>query len=638
MLKQILIVILIGLSYFATLSAQNTRTFDGSQNNLSKPNWGAANTPLLRVTSNGYEDLISEPAGNERPNPRHLSNVLFGQEGIISDPLNMSDLTWVFGQFLDHDLTFVLDDLTEPMMINVPQGDIHFDPFGEGRAIVPMFRSAYDYSTGTGIDNPRQHVNSITSWIDGSNVYGSTVERSQWLRTRVDGKMKTSAGDLLPFNTTDGEFNGSIDPNAPHMDNANPTLRKLFIAGDARANEQPLLTSFHTLFVREHNRLCDEIKETNPSWNDEEIYQHARRKIIGFLQNITYNEWLPAMGVHLPEYTGYNPNVDPSIFNIFSAAAFRLGHTLVNPQIVRLTNEGDTIQQGSITLKDAFFNPLVLLTGGGIDPYFKGMATQTQQNLDCKVIDDLRNFLFGSPGAGGLDLAAININRGRDRGLPDYNTVRSNFGLDRATQFRDISKDTDVIAGMAEVYGSIDKIDPWVGMLAEDHLDGALFGPTIMTIMVQQFSALREGDRFYFEVDPGLSIEEALEIKKTKFVDIIRRNTEIDIMQENVFYAMPHENIPSFNGELEEENLNLIVYPNPIQETFNVSVYTSSPGNGILQIVDMLGRVILERPLDFLQGINTFNISEPISLTKGIYNVLVIKDNQIGSFKITRSR
>ncbi|MEL6923645.1 MAG: peroxidase family protein [Bacteroidota bacterium] len=617
------------------MMAQNTRTYDGSQNNLSNPNLGAANTQLLRYSTNGYHDGIAEPGGTDRPNPRQLSNMLFGQERIIQDPLNMSDLTWVFGQFMDHDLTFVLDDLTEPFMIRVPTGDVHFDPFGEGRAVVPMFRSAYDYTTGTEAGNPRQHINSITSWIDGSNVYGSSVERARWLRSNVDGKLKTSAGDLLPFNTVTGEFNDPIDPEAPHMDNANPTINKLFVAGDARANEQPLLLSVHTLFVREHNRLCDEIAEAHPSWNDEQIFQHARRIVIGIIQCITYEEWLPAMGVHLPEYTGYDPSVDPTIMNVFSAAAFRLGHTLVNPQIIRLTNEGDTLTQGSVGLRDAFFNPLIVVTGGGIDPYFKGMATQTQQNLDCKVIDDLRNFLFGAPGAGGLDLAAININRGRERGLADYNTIRSDFGLPAATQFRDITIDPETIAGMASAYGSVDQIDPWVGMLAEDHMENALFGPTIMTIMMQQFTVLRDGDRFYFEVDPGLSLEEVQDIRQTKMVDVIRRNTDIDIMQENVFYAMPHEDIPAFEGELPDNNLSMVVYPNPIGPEFSVGIFAGSAGNAQLQISDMLGRLIYETPVDLLQGENFIQMQQPNGMARGIYHISVIKENKVGSYRIS---
>ena len=171
------------------------------------------------------------------------------------------------------------------------------------------------------------------------------------------------------------------------------------------------------------------------------------------------------------------------------------------------------------------------------------MATQIQQDLDCKVINDVRNFLFGPPGAGGLDLAAININRGRERGIPDFNTVRSDFGLTPYTSFLDLTDNADEAALMQNVYGDINEVDAWVGMLAEKHMAGALFGETIMKIMEQQFFALREGDRFYFENDVLLSQAEKDEIKNTTLHEIIMRNTNILLMQENVFEAMDHGDI-----------------------------------------------------------------------------------------------
>jgi len=91
-------------------------------------------------------------------------------------------------------------------------------------------------------------------------------------------------------------------------------------------------------------------------------------------------------------------------------------------------------------------------------------------------------------------------------------------------------------------------IDPWVGMLAEAHMDNALFGETVMAIMHQQFTALRDGDRFYYENDPALSEEEKAMIKNTKFSDIIMRNTDIQLMQGNVFQATEHRSICGFYG------------------------------------------------------------------------------------------
>lgn len=538
--------ILTFLLFFTTLiQAQNVRTYDGTNNNLANPNFGATHSELVTKVSNGFGDFISTPGGTDRPHPRIVSNELFAQNGVFSDPLNMSDFLWVYGQFLDHDITLVGNDPTEDASIAINFNDIHFNPNGAFDVSIPMFRSHAMEGTGTSLVNPRKYTNEITHFIDASGVYGSDQERADYLRSNVNGKMRVSTGNLLPWNTVTGESGAVLDPGAPLMDNENPFNNELFVAGDPRANENPLLAGFHTLFVREHNRLCDEILAANPDWTDEEIYQHARRFVAGFIQNITFEEWLPEMGVYLDDYTGYDPTINPGISNVFSAAAFRLGHTLLNSNIVRVNNDGDTIPEGNLLLRDGFFQPHRIPDEGGLDPLFKGMGIQIQQDLDSKVVDDVRNFLFGPPGAGGLDLASININRGRERGLPDFNTVRGNFGLTPYTTFSEVCSDPAVVAVLTNLYGTVDKLDPWVGMLAEDHMSDALFGETIMKIMEDQFGRLRDGDRFYFENDPGLSEAEKEIIRTTNLHDIIMRNTGITLMQENVFQAMPHDSICS---------------------------------------------------------------------------------------------
>ena len=544
LLMERIILLIIALTFFQiSIFSQDNRTIDGSGNNLQNSDWGAAHTQLKRFTTVDYTDGIESPAGTSRPNPRTISNTLFAQDSLLNDPLNLSDFVWVFGQFIDHDITLT-GDSNENAFVQVPSGDPWFDPLGQGTALIFMRRSKEMAGTGTDPSNPRQHGNEITGWIDASNVYGSDLDRATWLRAFTDGKMKMSNYNLLPWNTFTGNFATPVDYDSPLMDDAVQISNYHFVAGDGRANENPLLVAFHTLFVREHNRLCDTLKIDNPNWTDEELYQHARKMVSGLIQNVVYSEWLPSMGVQLDTYSVYDEMVDPRILNVFSAAAFRMGHTLLNSTILRLDNDGNEIAGGNLQLQEAFFNPQTLLfLGGGIDPLFKGMGTQISQDLDCKVINDVRNFLFGPPGAGGLDLASININRGRERGLPDFNTVRVDFGLTPYTSFLELNSDTVIANSMEQLYGDINNIDPWVGMLAEEHMVDALFGETIMKVMEHQFTALRDGDRFYFENDNGLSSNEISEIKNTTLHDIIMRNTNITLMQPNVFEAMPHDDI-----------------------------------------------------------------------------------------------
>lgn len=613
------------LCFFASLAieAQEIRSFDGSGNNVLNPSWGAIETQLTRLSSISYIDLISEPSGSDRENARVISNKLFDQQDGIFDHKNLSDYVWVFGQFIDHDVSLVenFNFISNPqeLMTVVPPADDQF--FGQDELFFVM-RSKAAPGTGTDVDNPRQHLNLVSSYVDASMVYGSTEDRANWLRTFVNGKLKVSEGNLLPWNTYSGMFNDNVDPNAPFMADDTHSNIKMYVAGDVRANENPLLIAMHTLFVREHNRLCEQFKEEHPEWTDEQIYQHSRRWVIALIQSVLYDEWLPSLGMGMPVYNGYRPDVNPSVSNVFSAAAFRLGHTLISSSIIRMKNDGEPHAGGNMRLKDAFFNPLTVAFSGGIDPFLKGMGSQVQQNLDCKVIDDVRNFLFGEPGSGGLDLAVINIMRGRERGIPDYNTLRFDFGLPRVTAFNDICKDQEVNTVLEELYGSVDNIDPWVGLLAEDHMSESIFGELVMNIIEKQFRVIRDGDRFYFENDPGLSPYEIEEIKRTKFHDVIMRNTDIELMQLNVFEAMQHQDIP--NGPiLEEIDLTAEVYPNPVQGPYKVKIFAETSMDADVLLYNNQGILVYQDEWALYEGENFFDMEMGVDNPVGFYNMLI---------------
>lgn len=501
------------------------QTIDGSGNNLQSPLIGAAHTPLHRRVPADYDDGVASLAGSDRPSPREISNIVHAQEASIPNRQGYTDYLWQWGQFLDHDIDLTDGvDPAEPNAIPIPAGDAFFDPQGTGNQVMDFNRSTYDSQTGTGPDNPRQQINEITAWIDASNVYGSDEVRAAALR-ELDGsgRLKTSDGNLLPFNVAG-------------LPNAGGPSPALFLAGDVRANEQVGLTAMHTLFVREHNRLAERFAEANPDLDGDAIYQRARRRVAALMQVITYREFLPALlGRNaIRRYRGYDPSVDAGIRNVFSTAAYRLGHTLLSPLLLRVEADGAESTHGHLSLADAFFRPSRLTDEGGIEPILRGLAAQVCQSVDVFVIDEVRNFLFGLPGSGGFDLASLNIQRGRDHGLGNYLDTRAAFGLPPVQTMDDITANAEVAQRLEEAFGSPANMDLWSAALAEDPVRGAMVGPLLHAILVEQFTALRDGDRFWYQNVFGR--EEARRLENTRLSDVIRRNTDIGAeLPDNVF-------------------------------------------------------------------------------------------------------
>lgn len=494
------------------------RSIDGTGNNLADPLLGSAGQNLIRMADADYSDGIAEPAGAERPGAREISNQLSSVSGL--EARSGRDLTafiYVWGQFLDHDIDLSggPDDPAdeEAFDIPVPTDDVLFNPTGASDVVIPFTRSGFDSETGTSEDNPRQQVNEITSYIDGSQVYGSDQETADSLREFEGGRLLVRDEGLLPVNDQ-----GQV------------------VAGDIRAAENPSLTSLHTLFVREHNRIADQIAADEPGLTDEEIYQRARAVVIAEIQSITYNEFLPALlGQRaLTRYAGYDSTVNPTIANEFSTAAYRFGHSTLNDDLEFFGNDGRAVAD-AIELADAFFHPEVL-EETGIDSLLKYNASSLSQEIDLKMVDGLRNFLFGPPGSGGLDLAALNIQRGRDHGLADYNATRVAYGLDAYESFADLTSDPETQAKLETLYGDINDVDLWVGLLAEDHVRGASVGELTRTILADQFQRLRDGDRFYYQ--NVFSGRDLAIIEQTSLADVIERNTDVEGLQENVFFFL----------------------------------------------------------------------------------------------------
>lgn len=419
---------------------------------------------------------------------------------------------------------------TDELDITVPFGDHAFDPFFTGTQVIDLRRTTFDGTTGTNISNPLRHPNLVSAYMNASMVYGNDTSTANALRTlNGTGQLKVSENNLLPLNNTDFFPDGPL-PNSNRSLNDPATL---FATGDVRANENIGLTAMHTVFVREHNRLATEIQATNPELSGDEIYNQARKQVAAQIQHITYSEYLPLLigSDALDTYTGYDETADPAISHLFSAAAFRMGHTQSFSEFLLVDDNGEALP--SVSLRESTFNPEIIHQYG-IDAILRGLYAQSAEAIDTKVIDELRNTLFGPPGAGGIDLAAVDIERGRDVGLPDYNQARVDMGLAPVTSFAEITSDISIQAVLEQLYGTVDDIDVIVGGLAEDHVPGTMVGELFQAIMADQFTRLRDGDRFWYE-NGQFTQTELDDIRRTTLASLIQRNTDITTLPGYVF-------------------------------------------------------------------------------------------------------
>ncbi|KAG8567085.1 hypothetical protein GDO81_013493 [Engystomops pustulosus] len=553
---------------------QRYRMHDGTCNNLQHPTWGASLTAFQRLLKPTYQNGINLPRGlgtSEEsgvlplPLPRLVSTTMIGSETITPD-FQYTHMIMQWGQFLDHDLDQTIPALSmsrfsdsapcsqvcsnDPpcLPIDIPEND----PRGSsGRC---MFFARSSPVCGSGVTSLlmdsvyyREQVNMLTSYLDASNVYGSTEKESSELRDLTNQKGMLKAGQVVP---TSGKhlMPFAIGPPTECMRDERESSVPCFLAGDHRANEQLGLTSMHTLWFREHNRIAKVLLKLNQHWNGDKIYHEARKIVGAQMQHITYEHWLPKIfgetGLNmLGEYRGYDPNVNSGIFNSFATAAFRFGHTLINPTLYRLNESFQTIEEGHLPLHKAFFSPFRLIQERGIDPVLRGLyGVSAKMRVPAELLNlELTEKLFSAVHTVSLDLAAINIQRGRDHGIPPYNDFRVFCNLTSAQDFEDLKeeiKNQDIREKLRSLYGTPKNVDLFPALMVEDLVPGSRLGPTLMCLLVTQFKRLRDGDRFWYR-NPGVFTPAQLtQIKQASLARILCDNGDnIQHVQKDVFYV-----------------------------------------------------------------------------------------------------
>ena len=331
-----------------------------------------------------------------------------------------------WGQFLDHDLDLspVFDvecgcnyTKTCTPIIVAKNDDVFGIESSNGGTCLSFSRSIPACQVKSTTSVAREQINQITSYIDGSQIYGSTHKLALSLRLKTGGLLKQggkaeSSKGNLPF----------------QKDRPKGGVLPFFIAGDKRANEQTGLIVMHTLWLREHNRIAHALAKMNPCWDDERLYQVARKIVGAELQKITFYGFLPAVfgpyqSAFIHEYTGYSHFVDASVLNSFAAAAYRFGHSLVRSQLLRLNKNFTAMDIGHLNLSRAFFKPMTYFESFGTDGIARGLMVDVAGPADEVLSTVLTTELFAKePGGLGGDLASLNIQCGRDHGLPSYRT------------------------------------------------------------------------------------------------------------------------------------------------------------------------------------------------------------------------
>ena len=454
-----------------------------------EPAQGIAVHPFFRECS--CLDYPERVQSESLPNVRTLSNQYAAQGPTtrIPNPANLSSMVILYGQFVDHGITTSRSDPEAPKYV-IPVPEDPSDPF-HVHGIETLEVSQHVKTTDA--NGCTVSISFTSPKIDASNIYSYDAETASELRG-PDGTMKVVNSDA----------NGGFLPPNSHPEGHHETV---VFAGDHRADEHTGLLAMHTLWVREHNYWARWIKEKKPEWTSDQIYNKARQIVTAEYQRITYEEWLPALLGHPLDERREFPVPTAEISLEFAAAAFRFGHSGVNNFL------------GSIEMKNTFGN-VQLLIDDGVGSVLKTFSEMYMESIDGKVIDGLRNFLFGPLG---LDLNAINIMRGRDVGLPNWADAQRCFGFQPAPF--DEEKDF------------------FVGMLSQDPPPGQVLPDLIQQIIERQFKRLRDSDDSYFRwnTNSGHKLGSSVfsQVSKVTLADVIVRNTVLDStdIPSNVFYV-----------------------------------------------------------------------------------------------------
>ena len=418
----------------------------------------------------------------------------------------------------------------------------------------------------------------IEHHVDASSVFanGKTLVEAYPGLINPDGSVNEGAAASLASNFLGSGHNLLLDANR------GVSVLDHYIAGDGRANENITLTSMHTVWARNHNFHVENLQEAGVVGTPEELFQAAKMLNESEYQRVVFTEFADVLlgglrgdGDH--GFKEHNSDADPRISLEFAAAAYRFGHSLIADQLKIDGGNGSTFD---VQLKDAFLNPSQYASLG-VGNILSGIAGQQAEEADFNLVNAVRNDLVGTK----ADLFAFNVARGWDVGLGTINQVRKSLaastdpyigearghagnlsayvswddfqnrnGLsdatiaqfklaypdlvlapDKVAAFQAANPDIELVNG--NTVKGIDRVELWVGGMAEKHINGGQVGQTFWVILHEQFDRLQESDPFYYISRFGNFDFYEGELEGTTFADIVARNTGLTGLGENIFLA-----------------------------------------------------------------------------------------------------
>ncbi|XP_063974115.1 peroxidase-like isoform X2 [Diachasmimorpha longicaudata] len=543
------------------------RSIDGSCNNLENPRWGSALTAYSRILFPSYADGIESPRrASQKPNSLPGARVISTSLTRSADQFDVSRTLAVmqWGQFIANDMahTVVRKMVTtkEPISCCTSDGNFlaprHIHPhcayipvpekdpvYGQQQQRCMNYVRSLPVVKTDCTFGPIQQMNQVTHFLDGSTIYGADDARAEELRTFQGGKLHVDDHEGLSY-LPKADHNTSVDV-CDDPDNC-------YKAGDDRVNFEPSLAVMHTIWVREHNRIAEKLSKMNPTWSDEKLYQESRQIVIAEIQHITYEEWLSTiLGKTYARVLGfvsnaengrinYNQYEDPAVSNEAATAVLRFLYSLKRGEL-SITDD-QRRNNGSLKLSEHFYKPRVIENEGTFDGLLRGLTSQTCGKMDMNFVADVTQSLFRTNKNGlGLDVISLDIQRGRDHGLPGYNHYRKYCGLPSATTFDDFLDQIprEIVKKLQGLYNHPHDVDLIVGGMVERPADDSILGPTFRCLLAEQFARTRWTDRYFYDsmAQPHpFTNEQLTQIRRTTLARVICDNgNHISRMQPNAF-------------------------------------------------------------------------------------------------------